>query len=772
MYLEPKQHFMRLSKVILKAVFNAAILVSFSGLSLYGQALNSSELVQLTKKLAKSKKDTSKVELLLKLSLHYIFKPGEEKSDMDSAFMLTETAAALSRKLKYDKGIAGSCLNYGINYREMGQRGKGKLFTESAIALSRKYGLHELLGESYIELGQYPDKSALGLKEWLIQRTACYENAFAAFQQSGNKERQGFCMKNLADFSQVASNYPLAINQARQAIELYKAAGSVKLQGCYDLLNICYSSFSDYPSAIKYGLLALQAAEQVNDTTIQLSTTYARLGLAFSRSKTNEKEALRYYLKGYAIAEKYKSLPHLYNIAANIVISYNELERYDEALHFADELIQKYPGPFGDPDFELAVDRMYLGIHLANKNFGEAKKRCEQMIANWSKTPENNTYGINDVIRYFLGTEQYPKAERWLKRIDTLIYQRGRMDRTGYITNLKMWFELDSSRGNYFSAISYLLKHQRIQDSVYDDNKSKMIETLRIEYETAGKDKDIALLTATAGLQKEELSRSKLLRNMTIVGILLLAVFLIILYRQYRHKMRANIQIGRQNQDLQHLVKEKEWLLKEIHHRVKNNLQTVVSLLESQSAYLQSDALAAIQDSQNRVHAMSLVHQKLYQSDNIASINMGQYLPELINYLKSSFSSKKISFNFQEIADVDIDVSQAIPIGLIVNEAVSNAIKYAFPQERNTGEIRITLQQAADQQLVLLIRDNGIGLPSGFDTTAAGGLGLRLMKGLTEDIGGIFSIDSASGTTITVSFTVNAPFYRSNAVNTKLKNRA
>ena len=743
------------------AIFIAVILISFSGLSLYGQVLNSSELEQLTKNLAKSRDDTAKVGILLKLSLHYIFKPGEEKSDMDSAFMLTAAASALSRRLNYDKGVAGSCLNFAINYREMGQGDKGKLFTDSAISLSREHGLPELLGEAYIELGQYPDRNALGIKEWLTQKTKCYENALAAFRQSGNKERQGFCMKNLADFSQLSGNFPLAINRARQAIDLYKAAGSRKLQGCYDLLNYCYSSFSDYPSAIKYGLLALQAAEDARDTTMQLSTIYNRLGLTFSRSKTNEAEALRYYKKGYAIAEKYKALPHLYNIAANMVILYNETNRSGEALRLANELTQKYPGPAGDPDFELAVDRMYLGIYASRKNYSEAKKRCDRMIVNWSKSPENITYGINNVINYYLDTKQYANAERWLRRIDTLAKQRGRYDMTGQITNLMMWFRLDSSRGNHLSAIRYLREYQRVLDSVYDDNKSKMIETLRVEHETEGKDKDIALLTATSGLQKEELSRSRLVRNMTIAGIILLAFFLIMLYRQYRHKKQVNIQIGRQNQDLQHLVKEKEWLLKEIHHRVKNNLQTVVSLLESQSTYLQSDALAAIQDSQNRVHAMSLVHQKLYQSESIASINMGQYLPELVSYLKSSFAPRKIIFHCQEIADVYLDVSQAIPVGLIVNEAVSNAIKYAFPQKESAGGITITLRQAPGQQLILQVRDTGIGLPAGFDSTTAGGLGLRLMKGLTEDIGGVFSIVSSSGTTVTVSFTATTPLYRS-----------
>src|SRR6185369_16726337 len=120
--------------------------------------------------------------------------------------------------------------------------------------------------------------------------------------------------------------------------------------------------------------------------------------------------------------------------------------------------------------------------------------------------------------------------------------------------------------------------------------------------------------------------------------------------------------ISRKNEQLQHLLNEKEWLIKEIHHRVKNNLQIVMSLLNSQSAFIDNEpALTAIHDSQHRVHAMSLIHQKLYNADDVSSIDMSFYIRELVSYLSDSFdASQRVRFEFN-IEPLEMDVSQAVP---------------------------------------------------------------------------------------------------------------
>ncbi|HEV7736396.1 MAG TPA: sensor histidine kinase, partial [Chlamydiales bacterium] len=193
-------------------------------------------------------------------------------------------------------------------------------------------------------------------------------------------------------------------------------------------------------------------------------------------------------------------------------------------------------------------------------------------------------------------------------------------------------------------------------------------------------------------------------------------------------------------------------LLKEIHHRVKNNLQIVMSLLNSQSAYIDNEpALTAIHDSQHRVHAMSLIHQKLYSTENASSIDMSLYIRELTSYLGDSFNTgQRIRFEFA-IEPMKMDVSQAVPLGLILNEAITNSIKYAFPDGRS-GVITISLSHSDPNHCLLIISDNGIGIPTGLDNKKNGSLGMSLIAGLSEDLEGNFSIEARNGTTIKIVF--------------------
>ncbi|OOG76720.1 hypothetical protein B0E43_06910 [Algoriphagus sp. A40] len=250
-----------------------------------------------------------------------------------------------------------------------------------------------------------------------------------------------------------------------------------------------------------------------------------------------------------------------------------------------------------------------------------------------------------------------------------------------------------------------------------------------------------------------ESEKKKLITYAVLVtmSFLILIGLTYIIFRQIK-KMKAQQRvISEKNSALEHLLSEKEWLLKEIHHRVKNNLQTVISLLESQSFYLENDALLAIENSKNRVYAMSLIHQKLYQNNAFGKIDMSVYIPELIQYLKDSFQVKQgIRFHLR-VEKILLDISQAIPVGLILNEAVTNSIKYAFGT-RKSNEIHVSFSYVSPETTQLLITDNGIGFPVEMQTNKLDSLGLKLMRGLSEDIGGELEMDSVSGTTIKVTF--------------------
>ncbi|MCD0465982.1 sensor histidine kinase [Flavobacterium sp. ENC] len=284
---------------------------------------------------------------------------------------------------------------------------------------------------------------------------------------------------------------------------------------------------------------------------------------------------------------------------------------------------------------------------------------------------------------------------------------------------------------------------------------------LNIIYETEKKSQDIIKLKNKTLLQQSKLKNEVFLRNSMITFLLLLLIILGLLYKRFTFKKRTNRllevqqeEINQKNVTLQNMLIEKEWLLREIHHRVKNNLHMVVGLLASQAEFLKNEeALQAINNSQNRIHAMSLIHQKLYQSENLSIIDMPSYIFELTEYLKDSFEIRKRIRFILDIDSFNLPLSHSIPIGLIFNEAVTNAIKYAFPDHKN-GIITISLKTDDHKNYLLIIKDNGTGLPDDFDPYDSPSLGIKLMQGLSDDIKGKFEISGKKGTRITLEFTI------------------
>lgn len=195
-------------------------------------------------------------------------------------------------------------------------------------------------------------------------------------------------------------------------------------------------------------------------------------------------------------------------------------------------------------------------------------------------------------------------------------------------------------------------------------------------------------------------------------------------------------------------LREKEALLKEIHHRVKNNLQVVSSLLGLQSRTISDPGVRKMfQESQNRVHSMALLHESLYQSDNLSQIDFPAYIRQLADYLFRCYGvtgDGRISLR-TELDALSLTLDAAVPCGLIINELVSNALKYAFPEGRE-GEIHIGLHGEPNSMARLVIADNGIGLQGDVDWSTTRSLGLRLVRSLAMQLGAKLEVKSQAGT--------------------------
>ncbi len=204
-------------------------------------------------------------------------------------------------------------------------------------------------------------------------------------------------------------------------------------------------------------------------------------------------------------------------------------------------------------------------------------------------------------------------------------------------------------------------------------------------------------------------------------------------------------------------LQEKEVLLKEIHHRVKNNLQVISSLLNLQSHYVnEQQALESFQDSQHRIRSMALIHEKLYQSESLAQIDFAEYIRDLTAYLfqAQGAHTRHLTLNVQA-DEVLLSLDTAIPCGLLLNELVSNALQHAFPDGR-PGEIRIELNLCHNSQVTLTVGDNGIGFPAALDFQNTTSLGLQLVNTLVDQLEGAIQLDRSHGTKFLITFAASS----------------
>lgn len=200
-------------------------------------------------------------------------------------------------------------------------------------------------------------------------------------------------------------------------------------------------------------------------------------------------------------------------------------------------------------------------------------------------------------------------------------------------------------------------------------------------------------------------------------------------------------------------LREKELFIRESHHRIKNNLQIIVSLLSLQASYIADPHIRAMfTDTQERVKSMALIHDTLHQSGNMGEIDFAVYVRNLASQLIHAYNiqSNRVTLNFQ-IDDLLLDINKAIPCGLILNELISNAVKHAFPAG-SSGEISIELRTDAARQVTIVVRDTGIGFPVDMEFRHAESLGLQLVCTLTEQLDGTIDLERSEGTAFTLTF--------------------
>jgi len=703
--------------------------------------------------LQKTQPDTNRIKLLFQLSDFYLTNSVENKTTNDSSFHYLQRAVKLADTIHTANWRHQAFRHLGHYYFTTGDSKQGK---ESFLKI-----IHELnvTGNKKAEIGVWEELFNLihSRDTSGLTRLTCLNKILLLYQLLNDKEKEIETLKSIADVHMNYGQLDTAEAELLNVLKMYKAINYRNLHYTYDLLAVTNRYKGDFNKAISYALKTVESMEATQDSTSAV-TFYSRLANMY-RELDQPQNSVKWYWKVFKNRKNEGPVNlYMFRDAGFLARELIKLSRSQEALEFILDIASKNKpiGIYAKASLVASLAYCYNALHkddLANKHYLNLISLTNGLEKNNEVTADVNY----EAGQYFFEHGQFAKASFHLQK--ALDVSPG-INTPSVIKDIRLkLYSVDSAQGNYVSAINHLREYQKIKDSIFNETKSRQIEELLVQYETSQKEKNIQLLNNQNQLVQMDARQANRTKNITMVGTILLLIIVGLLYNSYRLKQRTNhklelqqLEIAKQNLSLRHLVTEKDWLVKEIHHRVKNNLQIVMSLLNSQSAYIDNEpALTAIHDSQHRVHAMSLIHQKLYNSENVSSIDLSFYIRELVSYLADSFETgQRIRFEF-DIEPMEMDVSQAVPLGLILNEAITNSIKYAFPGDRN-GLISISLSNINPHQCLLIISDNGIGMPSQINNKKPGSLGMSLIAGLSEDLEGNLSIENNNGTTIKILF--------------------
>jgi len=525
----------------------------------------------------------------------------------------------------------------------------------------------------------------------------------------------------------------------------------------YNNLSFMYVLQGKSSDALFFALETIRVSEAPEGPVDAVG--YEAASRAYSVAGRNDK-CLEYFYKALPIIIKDPGA--VYNVGAMFVRAVDALlQRNDpaEALRII-RIIR-------DPAHSFHLDQMgraYSAMSLANCFFALGRKDSAQRYYIEAIRLVHELDGVRKIEVYknaaifYTAIKEYTKAAPFLDTLAAdslhpLIF-------ASYQELLwRLRYRVDSALSNYQGAMAALGKYAVLHDSLTNAGMNKQLAELDVKYETEKKNQHIADLehqsTLQTRLQQATVRQDRIVRNSLIAGAALLALLATVLYNRWRTRRRMSLQLEKLSAKQQKLLNEKEWLLREIHHRVKNNLQIIISLLNMQAGLLKDEiAVSAFQEIGTRVNTISLIHKKLYQeTEDMASINMDQYIRELVGFLRECLGTgNNIAFDL-DIQEIVLDVTQCVPVGLILNEAVTNAIKYAFRgTPTRSPVVTISLKEEAGSTITLVVADNGNGLPSDFDLPNAGSLGFQLIQTLSWQLEGSLDIRSRNGLTLVLSF--------------------
>ncbi len=573
------------------------------------------------------------------------------------------------------------------------------------------------------------------------QALTLHQEALALYKQTGNRSGAGKVLIEIGQDYLDQGKLEEAKKALLTALEFNRAANDLdNLASTYDILTYLYDVEGNSAAATQTAYDFLKLSEKMGDkNTIahsahMLASNYLALG--------NTAEALKYFKRGLEVSkqsgDQIEQL-HFYISIADIYLSGNQFSEAFRNYTVALDLVQ------------ALKDQQMMGyLYRRMGHYYRALNQLDRALTYFHASDSAYTSISNkqdlaalyaDMATVYTVLKQYKTAERYFAASKQLYDGLNRkMSMTEYYAGKQ---QFDSATGNWQSAYLHFREYVAIKDSNYSKESLQKLIGSQLQFDNEKKE---AVKRAAQEqkdlLAREEIKRQRNIRNASFAVLAAMLVFsLIALYQRNK--------LAKEKKRSDQLLQDKELLLREIHHRVKNNLEVVSSLLALQSAQIDdAPTKDAMQESQNRVQSIGIVHQKLYQGTNLGSIEMKDYFLNLSESILDSFGAEQRVTIECAMDQLDVDIDTAVPLGLIVNELLTNTLKYAFP-EGQPGKVRIKLLRPKEGVLHLEVSDNGVG-KSGI--TKGTGFGGQLISLLTRQLNGTMKEEVHAGTRIYFEF--------------------
>ena len=611
---------------------------------------------------------------------------------------------------------------------------------------------------------------------------ACYDEAISIFRKTNNLPELSISLFNKAlalHARGTTAEVLQALKEARVLIEQRK--DSIGIAHCNYLTGqVYYTNKFQLDSAIYYCERAIKVAESMDPNGAVLKTFYSELALYY-KTKGDLNKAIKTYFGALELYDESEISGGKATLLNNIAYVYENQGEFDlaksyftkglgmnQSIENKDGIAASYSGlasvlrdqnkieesnSYYFKSLELRKEvRHYrdvvlslfnIGINYGTlKQFELSKKYLDQS----KKLSDSIDYTFGQLIsnrglgQLFYNKEEYTLAKEYLELAMALAQEYNHPDEISKAT--KELSVIYANENNWKAAYTTVVLHHKMKDSIRNADTERNVLKIKNEYELAQKQKEVDVLALNNELQALALKKKEQQVLFTTLGIVLLLLLLIIGYRSYKNKQKNNRLLKEQNE-------AKSAILKEIHHRVKNNLSIVNSLLHLQSKTLtDTKDIAVFKEAQSRVVSMALLHEKLYRTDDLRYIDVNDHLSVLIEDLIEAYALNKEIKLDMEITAENLDINELVPLGLLINEIITNSLKHAF-REKDEGTIIVKLSQTPHNDFELIIGDDGVGID---EEQPSKGIGKRLISIFIRQLDAVIERVEGGGTLYRIAF--------------------